>query len=138
MLRGPPLPTRTDTLCPYPTLCRSWHLDGVRVANRGQDYTSDQHRGAHPDRRASLVDGERPPTAIGREIVRDDRDRGRAKASLAQTDTSAGDKKFDEIIRARAADRHHIPEDNADEDDPPPVAAKIGRASCRERVCQYG
>src|SRR3546814_20895040 len=69
------------------------------------------------------LDGELPPPAIGREIVRHDRDRGRAKASLAQTDTSAGDKKFDEIIRERAADRHHIPEDNADEDDPPPVAA---------------
>src|SRR3546814_9595276 len=54
---------------------------------------------------------------------------------ISQTDTSAGDKKFDEIIRERAADRHHTPEDNADEDDPPPV--EIGRASCRERVCQY-
>src|SRR3546814_12310402 len=69
------------------------------------------------------LDGELPPPAIGREIVRHERDLGLAKASLAQTDTSARDKKFDEIIRERAADRHHIPEDNADEDDPPPVAA---------------
>src|SRR3546814_16822804 len=97
MIRRPPRSTRTATLLPYTTLCRS--LADVAEAGNGRDLAREHHVGAAADR----VD-ERFLTAIevvelrlGNAVV--DVDRGEGQLALF------GD--------------------------------EIGRASCRERVCQY-
>src|SRR3546814_9191576 len=63
MIRPPPRSTRTDTLCPYTTLCRSpVALLGAREAQQAQKILADQHFGMDGDvaaDRAERVEGAR-------------------------------------------------------------------------------
>src|SRR3546814_15798832 len=108
MIRRPPRSTRTDTLFPYTTPFRAAELLRAIAANQ--------------DRAAAVTRdmqgwAERAETAA-------ERDRELAARAAA----------LDEELAALAAappDLKHRAQALADE------AQEIGRASCRERVCQY-
>src|SRR3546814_17932883 len=120
MIRRPPISTRTDTLFPYTTLFRSaaGH-DGVhRAALRLAAYLP-LHRSAarvEPLVGAVLVllAGEHLAAGVGGFLRRD-----------AIFDGGAAHHLLHLLFHLVAAARHvgHV--------------AEIGRASCRERVCQY-
>src|SRR3546814_14254036 len=123
MIRRPPRSTRTDTLCPYTTLFRS--DDAVAARDRPQV------RWARPFDR----DPRGPPH---RGIARQ---RSRRRRRGAPVDASA--RRLTEPL-AFLHTRHAglVPASN-----PPQSVAlearwtpehEIGRAACRERVCQYG
>src|SRR3546814_12070031 len=130
MIRRPPRSTRTDTLFPYTTLFRSgdgdFAIHGLAVAIVVGHGLVDRHailerelaRVAHDDQ-AVAAEAERAGVearAQGRVEARfhsrlDRLDRGRAD----------GDVRSALCMRGSAADEPQ----------------QIGRASCRERVCQY-
>src|SRR3546814_20410547 len=127
MIRRPPRSTRTDTLFPYPALCRS----GVRFHSpTGRPFHMDYFRRFNfliwaPTFEADELEGNRlkhivsEVERLGFEVVRA---RRVEDAELAiRTDAAIGCMILDWGKRG--------PEGKA--------AAQIGRASCRERVCQY-
>src|SRR3546814_18290717 len=111
MIRRPPRSTRTDTLFPYTTLCRSFAM--VR------DYQG-SHSGEHGD---GIVRSEFHREMFGErmvasfEWVKDRMD----PAGLLNPNRLVRPPRMDD----RSLFRY------------PPDYAEIGRASCRERVCQY-
>src|SRR3546814_14567174 len=119
MIRRPPRSTRTDTLFPYTTLFRSRPLRAVllcRLQPRFEDEVERGFPGAAEPREAGLAEDLRQPGLAGL----------RAEHQAA----AVGD-------RVRAADRGGggvvHPRDGRDV----VLDPEIGRASCRERVCQY-
>src|SRR3546814_18278783 len=109
MIRRPPRSTRTDTLFPYTTLFRS------RVTVDGRVLTSPA-AAVTPEARIE-VDGEPLPAAAAARLFRYHKPRG-------------------EITTTRDPDGRTTVFDRL----PPELGrlqAEIGRASCRERVCQY-
>src|SRR3546814_6277517 len=73
MLRRPPRTTRTDTLFPYTTLCRSAHIRQHRIERRRTDIA--QARGLAPFAQAyrhdlSRLQPGRPPDRHGKRAVR--------------------------------------------------------------------
>src|SRR3546814_19887560 len=108
MIRRPPRSTRTDTLFPYPTLFRSADAHG-------------EHAAARRARAMAAVAVEPPEIAVAR---------------IQGAGRGAGvDPRFrqDPRLAPLPATLHQQP-------DPGMVAGRdeqIGRASCRERVCQY-
>src|SRR3546814_19177412 len=130
MIRRPPRSTRTDTLCPYTTLFRS--QEGV--PRRPGAMTAFQHpvQLAHGEGRESAGEA-------GRGAGGEDQFGGIGKIALAM---AAGAKADGEAMfrlhhLGRAVEvqalRRRLEIGGADEE----VQRKIGRASCRERVCQY-
>src|SRR3546814_11403649 len=111
MIRRPPRSTRTDTLFPYTTLFRSAR-------------TGPADRRAHSDRRAPQVSGARASTKDHRP-----RTNGSLMRRVVVTGmgivSSIGSNKA-EVLDALRAGRPGIE-----------FCDKIGRASGRERVCQY-
>src|SRR3546814_20489671 len=109
MIRLSPRSTRTDTLFPYTTLFRSreWPMHGAREIDRPEQ--------AGAERRQRLL-----TTGISRTDVLAEPQRIHAIAFVDENETG---------IRIRVGRAHHqIPER---------ARRQIGRASCRERVCQY-
>src|SRR3546814_16605363 len=114
MIRRPPRSTRTDTLFPYTTLFRSAVLchgrEAAELADRHLSHAAGRYCEAQPDDGRDRVARRRPVGALGPLFG----GRGRRRA-----DPDAG---------RRAAE--------------PPLSRnlrrEIGRASWRERVCQYG
>src|SRR3546814_16387111 len=110
MIRRPPRSTRTDTLFPYTTLFRSL----------GVDEGADVELYRAPVETRAVLDANRIDIAA---MVARDRSRGGKPRR--------GQRLFP---RQRARD---LPVDAVDADIQPVRHHKIGRASCRERVCQY-
>src|SRR3546814_21006879 len=110
MIRRPPRSTRTDTLFPYTTLFRSPQAKGARID-------------LYHDRVHARRDGEIKPLAVA--LMRLRAGCGRKTAIAVTLNNMFGDRAgFDDdapviLDHRRFRDR------------------KIGRASCRERVCQY-
>src|SRR3546814_20680114 len=121
MIRRPPSSTRTDTLFPYTTLFRSSAPQPLKIRSF--------QRFAHPTpcrirEVAMLQNSWGPPLAplavfVGSPSCPVRRFRVRPSSSAADNDASSASHP--------ALDQH---DDDA-------IAAPIGRASCRERVCQY-
>src|SRR3546814_11245836 len=114
MIRRPPRSTRTDTLFPYTTLFRS-----LRCGERAQRIEFDPGR-TFDEAEARGAVGARKDRKIGYQHVDDRRSGERQSAAFAEL--------------RRAVARHMIHEHD---DAPDACDEKIGRASCRERVCQY-
>src|SRR3546814_15730222 len=116
MIRRPPSSTRSNTLFPYATLFRS-------VALR-------------PSVPFALIIGRVDPRrAIARDIAHARRRRTAAPAIDALRILTARD--LQPIGRPREFHPLHGDRRNIFERDATPSEQKIGRASCRERVCQY-
>src|SRR3546814_16126726 len=114
MIRRPPRSTRTDTLCPYTTLFRS--ADPARRARRRDDSP------AALDPQAIEAEGER--------------DRAQRRHQLRLVHPVG--------IEPACRDAERGAGQHPGDDPPLPCPAKgpdtddeNGRASCRERVCQY-
>src|SRR3546814_17758251 len=108
MIRRPPRSTRTDTLLPYTTLFRSWRWPHSGLKQRAL------HRLA-ADRAAAVAPGEflfGGVADVGVAIVGEALDH--VLVDLAP------------VLAAIGAAAHARPQ-----------PGQIGRASCRERVCQY-
>src|SRR3546814_15565876 len=112
MIRRPPRSTRTDTLFPYTTLFRSV---GVVIALR-EEYAAEQQRGI--DGRQFGLAAPRP-VLIVEEMIEKAFVPGHAGGGGS---LRGGPVEVQAVARAqRGLGARH----------------KIGRASCRERVCQY-
>src|SRR3546814_11695833 len=113
MIRRPPRSTRTDTLFPYTTLFRSqYHLIRSRPSNHkplGSSLVSDSNAQAVRFFAACS--------------------QARLLSSVAQVPSEKDRKSSDPTFSAKVLTRYsHYP---------PRHQQQIGRASCRERVCQY-
>src|SRR3546814_19945221 len=108
MIRRPPRSTRTDTLFPYTTLFRSAECEALQHAEQNDD---DRRRDADARRR-------------------------RNHADAGGCDAHQGDGDEESIFTpepvAEEAEQHRPQGPEAETD-----REEIGRASCRERVCQY-
>src|SRR3546814_14986792 len=110
MIRRPPRSTRTDTLFPYTTLFRSrWTARYAWTSSLMEKERDQQQRQQNAE--ADQRPGRAPPPGLQLQ-----------QEQTAQTEHQTGDREHvDETAPARAG-----------------VAAfETGRASCRERVCQY-
>src|SRR3546814_12081476 len=107
MIRRPPRSTRTDTLFPYTTLFRSRSNCGVPMPDEKQDGRKLQVANARPE------DSGRGLARLSRMTM--------AALGLEEGDTV-------EIIGKRSTAARAVAPYKEDEE--------IGRASCRERVCQ--
>src|SRR3546814_18353637 len=126
MIRRPPRSSRTYTLFPYTTLCRS---DGqVHQPARLAGIAAPGDRG---DRREPLGLGDRPAPA-----------RMAAAAEPGEIDARAIDAIGFRDMVEKLVQLFDIPiligaEQRRDGEKGEAGIAEIGRASCRERVCQY-
>src|SRR3546814_14245194 len=112
MLRRPPCSTRTDTLFPYPTLFRSFLALQLRDRNR-----FDPCMAALLDHLPMLA--QRDFAGLRRVCGVDDEDLAEMIAEIKALNPKPGEA-FETPL-----DQPVVPD------------VKIGRASCRERVCQY-
>src|SRR3546814_11561727 len=132
MIRRPPRSTRTDTLFPYTTLFRSssirtfWRgsrpgeqLAALGPENQGKPGHRADQKGIGQRQRRSVI------------LLADRRADGGGEQSLGKALIRRGDARHMAEILHR--DRTEIAADKADEPD-----VETGRASGRERVCQYG
>src|SRR3546814_13077125 len=122
MIRRPPRSTRTDTLFPYTTLFRS---DGRFLRGAGGSRPQEEAVDQRADRLAEAAAARghaarRPPVARSQEGYP-------APPRRAAQERAGRD-------AVRAAGLHEPAERIAGRLDPD---MEIGRASCRERVCQY-
>src|SRR3546814_14877247 len=128
MIRRPPRSTRTDTLFPYTTLFRS----GCRHDRRGAQRVDIAPATAH----------ERPDFPMRAEprllAVRADRNHAARRRDLARlarriiVDIVAfGGDHAALVVRSEFGRRDMLRQDRM-------LPDELGRASCRERVCQYG
>src|SRR3546814_17525401 len=122
MIRRPPRSTRTDTRFPYTTLFRS---DAFELLYE-QDFTSDGEfaRNGNVLYATLLLSGREVPIYRfeGSDGIIDYYSReGESVRSLLMRTPADGAR-----VSSRFGMRHH-----------PVLGYKIGRASCRERVCQY-
>src|SRR3546814_12892830 len=119
MIRRPPRSTRTDTLFPYTTLFRS-RLDGDLVVQDGVRLAG-QVGGDHGEqgREAVLVVGQ-----------------GVAERSLGGASPGPHDK-IDMGDLVAVAYKRFTNKDLVDFSHQNFLPMQIGRASCRDRVCQY-
>src|SRR3546814_12431819 len=120
MIRRPPRSTRTDTLFPYTTLFRSIGRD------TGSAVVISHHKCTMPE------------------------NFGRSPETLARIDRGASEQTVDFDVYPYAASSTALLPDRLRDDMPVQISssepfpelagsmlAEIGRASCRERVCQY-
>src|SRR3546814_19767314 len=124
MIRRPPRSTRTDTLFPYTTLFRSRQAGGVAVEGRGLLIEGAPGTGKSA-LALSLIDR-------GAELVGDD---GVLLAAEGRRLIARPHPRTRGLMEVRNLGLLPFP----CRDDAPValVIAQIGRASCRERVCQY-
>src|SRR3546814_16645293 len=121
MIRRPPRSTRTDTLFPYTTLCRS-----ISEFAPGQFEITLRHK---PDALRACDDA-----IMYKRLVK-------AIAQAHGLEATFMAKPFAQ--QAGSGMHIHVSVDDAAganifaSDDPEGPPAQIGRASCRERVCQY-
>src|SRR3546814_11645409 len=129
MIRRPTIHTRTDTLCPYTTLFRA-RLQGERAATIERlGILADHAMGgaiallSKPE--ALHLPRQGHDVAVGEtvRIARRPGDGGLIKAAAAEIVAP---------VAERACEQPILPPDRGDGRN-----AEIGRASCRERVCQY-
>src|SRR3546814_16602687 len=108
MIRRPPRSTRTDTLCPYTTLFRSWLCSGDlgRADAQGNFFLVDRLKDM------IITGGENVYSVEVETVIRDMT--GVADVAVI----GLPDPVWGEIVHAE-------------------IVLQIGRASCRERVCQY-
>src|SRR3546814_15591732 len=116
MIRRPPRSTRTDTLLPYTTLFRST-CDNGRTSRR--DVIEERILAGLTEKLVSAENVTEAVRAYAEELNQQNRER------RAQTDIDR--KALDKIERGIAGIMSAL-EDGM---------YQIGRASCRERVCQY-
>src|SRR3546814_16494719 len=115
MIRRPPRSKRTDTLVPDTTLFRSPGAAAVAPIDRdltGPDFAADRRRGI-PAVAAAI--GKACFHAIGHFGIETDGSRKRTGAVHPATSAACDD---------------HAPEVDR-------IIGEVGRAACRERVCQY-
>src|SRR3546814_14699185 len=121
MIRRHPRSTRTDTLFPYTTLFRSTLRDGLKFHN-GKPVTSEDCIASI--KRWGQVDG------MGLKLM-----------STTKDMVAVNDKTFQIILKepyGLVIDSLAKPSSNVPFIMPKEMAdTQIGRASCRERVCQY-
>src|SRR3546814_12699205 len=115
MIRRPPRSTRTDTLFPYTTLFRSIRVVLAGAPNAGKSTLLN----VLAERDAAIVS---PISGTTRDRI--DIPVARDGIAYLLTDTAGLRDASDDPIEAIGIDRAR--------------EAKIGRASCRERVCPYG
>src|SRR3546814_18655417 len=115
MIRRPPRSTRTDTLFPYTTLFRSNRpCFGIDLMDHPASVLSNPERPFRP--------GETRVTSAAR---RRNRREHAAGLRIDLLDTILGDLKKIPSVESRSRLRGDIDRE------------QIGRAACRERVCQY-
>src|SRR3546814_16105314 len=116
MILRPPRSTRTDTLFPYTTLCRSHRVDLNRFGHKVYQVLSD-----YQGRRQSFVTAA-PARANERETIGDGWMR-LMQFDLSGPKASVQVKTISTYYKSTASKL--------------PTYSEIGRASCRERVCPY-
>src|SRR3546814_19934265 len=126
MIRRPPGSTRTDTLCPYTTLCRS-------PADHAEFSADLARKQCH-----ALITSGAPLDRGQREIPEIPRPQ-QFRANITAAVSGVGADPFALAAIALKLDEAQVLESVAlgfgtREDN---SSGKIGRASCRERVCQY-
>src|SRR3546814_12105342 len=114
MIRRPPRSTRTDTLFPYTTLFRSL-ATGRTALSRADQMLREALRAADE-------------AALALERLNGKREQLESRLNEARTDFTSASAEHD----AAKAGRSRLPDGNETE-----PRVEIGRASCRERVCQY-
>src|SRR3546814_17200705 len=127
MVRRPPKSTVTDTRCPYPTLFRS------DQRHRGQRLLAARKQSQRAEPLARRLRHDLQPRL--ERIVRIDEfqmrlpavEQGREQALEMGVDRLEGGEQPDAAFAIEIADRPAQPV----------YRLQIGRASCRERVCQY-
>src|SRR3546814_17780944 len=128
MIRRPPRSTRTDTLFPYTTLFRSaWstrHGTDPPSYRRTPERPSESPASRHPQRYLTLRVVEHAPChgAVRLPVARD---------HVHVTAIGARSADFLHHVRCQHVTALRTGHDHG------PVRQPIGRASCRERVCQY-
>src|SRR3546814_12270101 len=116
MIRRPPRSTRTDTLFPYTTLFRSAIFDRLEALT----FLEREKRALH-----------HLPLILQREVVHqrnEQVERGIGIAALAH----GANRVCPRVTRYCRKSRSVMPVSGS-----PPSSTPIGRASCRERVCQF-
>src|SRR3546814_14802103 len=109
MIRRPPRSTRTDTLFPYTTLFRSIEKTGRKAIALPGDISSEDFCVDLVKNTADALDGlDIVCNVAGKQV---------AKSNIREITTEQFDQTFKTNVYA--------------------MFWKIGRASCRERVCQY-
>src|SRR3546814_11311913 len=116
MIRRPPRSTRTDTLFPYTTLFRS--TGGTFTAAYPDGKTSDDFAGGVNHKMVALQYEYECPTDFTVSL-------GASSATIT----------YNGATTLPAGSHVYVQLDEAGEDDY--LLEPIGRASCRERVCQY-
>src|SRR3546814_14336797 len=119
MIRRPPSATRTDTLFPYATLFRAW-LQIQLIGPKGNFQRIEMPREAFLSGLSKST-----PRVNSAELNR------RLKASFENSDVALTDMKFEPIGRDGNAVYFSMRMNMSVGE------SKIGRASCRERLCQY-
>src|SRR3546814_20627783 len=121
MIRRPPRSTRTDTLCPYTTLFRS-----AEAPQCGDRSGALQTRIRETERCENAGEGERPwhYHQPGEEVANREGENGSRTLNRKQRQQQGCGNQFDDKHRAGISRQQYFGE--------------IRRASCRERVCQYG
>src|SRR3546814_13538359 len=116
MTRGPPRSTRTDTLFPYTTLCRS--EERPAPSDPPCQHTAADQADRRPDLRPERKGRERARTPFGGEAVGDQRLRRRPAARLADPDADSQQQPLDELRRAGRGGGAEAPDDDRGADDP--------------------
>src|SRR3546814_11238624 len=122
MIRRPPRSTLTDTLIPYTTLFRSPNIASFVGAGSGREMVLGD---AAADPNPAQLDAMR---GVVRRAM-DEGAMGVASALISPPGTFAGTPELVAIAGAAARCGGVYA---------PHLRSEIGRASCRERVCQYG
>src|SRR3546814_17013215 len=120
MIRRPPRSTRTDTLFPYTTLFRSADADDHREDHDLDPRTDDVAQHPFGEERCAVPQCERHKDEAG---------------EARELELQYRDEELDRENEASCNDDH--PGDHEHRDLDEMVEEEIGRASCRERVCQY-
>src|SRR3546814_19780985 len=124
IIRQPPRSTRTDTLCPYTTLFRSHCCDRQRRADLALGGHVTQREGDDADQG---IGHRKAPLACEGAAIAEDQARQRSERN-------GGGQKIRDVPGEPASEAKQT---KCPESAHTASVVQIGRASCRERVCQY-
>src|SRR3546814_17430466 len=124
MIRRPPSSTRTDTLCPYTTLCRS-KIQLRSIRHGAPDTSQSSQHWAQPIDRS--VSGNRSPRPQPTNVL-----------EIAFAGTIVAHASRSTITWRRSGTPATAGAGAATQADAREVAGKLGSAPGRERGCQYG